>query len=52
MRQIRQEVLGPLEYPDVTEAGALGAALFGGLAVGIYRRVEDFPQPASKTSSD
>lgn len=43
VRQIKQEVLGPFEYPNVTEAGALGAALFGGLAAGIYRRVEDFP---------
>ena len=46
-RSIKREVIGPFEVPDVSEAGARGAALFGGLAAGLFDRVEDFPQPAT-----
>jgi sugar (pentulose or hexulose) kinase len=49
LRSIKQEVLGPFEYPNVAEAGARGAALFGGLAAGVYGGVDDFPPPISKT---
>ena len=32
---------------DVLEAGARGAALFGGLAAGMFDGVEDFPAPGA-----
>ena len=48
-RAIKRGVLGPFEVPDVAEAGARGAALFGGLAAGLFGSVEDFPTPTMTT---
>jgi sugar (pentulose or hexulose) kinase len=42
----KKRLLGPLLRPAVTEAGARGAALLGGLAAGIYNDFTDFPSPA------
>lgn len=39
----KERVFGPLDLTPVSEAGARGAALFGGLAAGIYSSVYDFP---------
>lgn len=44
-RAIKREALGPFLVPDVAEAGARGAALFGGRAAGLFNDVEDFPTP-------
>jgi glycerol kinase len=46
-RSIKREAIGPFEVPQVAEAGARGAALFGGLAAGLFDDVEDFPRPAT-----
>ncbi len=46
-RAIKRGVLGPFRVPDVLEAGARGAALFGGLAAGMFDGVEDFPAPGA-----
>ena len=46
-RAIKRGVLGPFRVPDVLEAGARGAALFGGLAAWMFDGVEDFPAPGA-----
>jgi sugar (pentulose or hexulose) kinase len=48
-RAIKREVLGSFEVPDVAEAGARGAALFGGLAAGLYGSVHELPAPGTLT---
>jgi sugar (pentulose or hexulose) kinase len=45
VREIKHAVLGPFVKPRVTEAGARGAALFAGLAAGVYSDVASFPEP-------
>ena len=37
----------PLEWPAVAEAGARGAALAGGVAAGLFPRLEDVPAPVA-----
>lgn len=49
-RTIKAGVLGPFDVPAVSEAGARGAALFGGLAAGLFEGIEAFPAPASDPS--
>ncbi|MDI2035142.1 FGGY-family carbohydrate kinase [Paenarthrobacter nitroguajacolicus] len=44
----KEKVFGPLTVSPAKEAGARGAALFGGLAAGIYRSVEEFPSGTSQ----
>ncbi len=40
--QINSDILGkPLERPNVTESGALGAGLLGAAAVGLYQSLEE-----------
>ena len=39
--------LGPIERPDVIEAGCRGAALLGGVAAGLFPSADDLPAPAS-----
>jgi len=46
-RAIKREAIGPFEVPEVAEAGARGAALFGGLAAGLFESVDAFPAPAT-----
>ncbi len=46
-RQIKRAIQGPFEYPSVRAAAARGAALFGGLAAGVFASTNDFPSPAS-----
>ncbi len=45
----RREALAPrLRWPAVTEAGARGAAMFGGCAGGLFTGPADFPVPADR----
>jgi sugar (pentulose or hexulose) kinase len=46
-RSIKRDEIGPFDVPEVAEAGARGAALFGGLAAGLFETVDDFPRPAT-----
>ena len=43
IREVRENMLGPFELPRVEQSGTRGAALFAGLAAGIYRSRTDFP---------
>jgi sugar (pentulose or hexulose) kinase len=45
VRSVKLARLGPFDYPQVTEAGARGAALLGGIAAGRFAGVEDLPPP-------
>ena len=41
----KERAFGPLQLSQVEEAGARGAALFGGMAAGLFRDITDFPRP-------
>jgi sugar (pentulose or hexulose) kinase len=43
--------LGAVEAPPVVEAGARGAALFGGVAAGLFASVDDLPAVRSRAPS-
>jgi hypothetical protein len=43
VRAVKREILGPFEEPVVQEAGARGAALIAGIAVGVFKGFEDLP---------
>jgi len=43
IRGIRERILGPFTRPAVDQAGARGAALFAGLAAGIFPTRDAFP---------
>jgi sugar (pentulose or hexulose) kinase len=43
VRAVKRELLGPFEEPDVTEAGARGAALVAGIAAGVFKGFDDLP---------
>lgn len=43
---VKDRRFGPLRISGVDEAGARGAALLAGLAVGSYSGIDDFPAPA------
>ncbi|MEV7634407.1 FGGY family carbohydrate kinase [Microbacterium sp. NPDC089318] len=45
--QSKEKVFGALTVSPAQEAGARGAALFGGLAAGLYESVADFPSGPS-----
>jgi hypothetical protein len=38
-------VLGPFDWPQVTQAGARGAALLAGIAAGRFAGIGDLPDP-------
>jgi hypothetical protein len=38
-------VLGPYDWPQVTQAGARGAALLAGIAAGRFAGIDDLPDP-------
>jgi hypothetical protein len=46
LRADRAKLARRLRWPAVTEAGARGAALFGGCGAGVFSGPEDFPVPA------
>lgn len=43
LMELKRAAFGPFECPQVTEAGAYGAALLAGLAADVYSGVEEFP---------
>jgi sugar (pentulose or hexulose) kinase len=43
-RSVKRALLGPFEWPRVTEAGARGAALLAGVAAGRYAGLGDLPE--------
>lgn len=49
--QSKERVFGALTVSPTQEAGARGAAFFGGLAAGLYRSIADFPSGASRPES-
>ena len=42
-------VLGPFDWPQVTQAGARGAALLAGIAAGRYGGIDELPRSARAT---
>ena len=44
-RSVKRAVLGPFDWPPVTQAGARGAALLAGVAAGRYAGISDLPDP-------
>jgi glycerol kinase len=51
VRSVKEEVLGPFEWPPVREAGARGAALLAGVAAGIYADIHELPAPAEAVAA-
>jgi sugar (pentulose or hexulose) kinase len=48
LRQRRKGLFPNVRWPAVTEAGARGAAMFGGCAAGLFSGPADFPVPADQ----
>ena len=48
LRQRRRDLMPRFRWPAVTEAGARGAALFGGCAAGVFAGPADFPTPPDR----
>jgi sugar (pentulose or hexulose) kinase len=44
-RSVKRAVLGPFDWPQVTQAGARGAALLAGIAAGQFAGIGDLPDP-------
>jgi sugar (pentulose or hexulose) kinase len=44
-RSVKREVLGPFDWPQVSQAGARGAALLAGVAASRYSGIGDLPAP-------
>jgi hypothetical protein len=40
---VKRAVLGPFDWPQVTQAGARGAALLAGIAAGRYGGIDELP---------
>lgn len=47
----KEALLGPLDRPAVTQPGARGAALFAGVAAGVFDDVEAVPTPVAAPAS-
>jgi sugar (pentulose or hexulose) kinase len=45
LRRRRRRMFRQMKWPALAEAGARGAALFGGIAAGLFDGPENFPQP-------
>jgi sugar (pentulose or hexulose) kinase len=45
VRSVKRALLGPFDWPRVTQAGARGAALLAGVAAGRYAGIGDLPEP-------
>jgi sugar (pentulose or hexulose) kinase len=52
LRRRKTGLLPSVRWPAVVEAGARGAALFGGCAAGIFGSAFDFPVPADQPLGD
>lgn len=50
LRRRKLGLLPRVRWPKVTEAGARGAALFGGMAAGLFSEPADFPRPPERLS--
>ncbi len=48
LRKRRKELVPSLRWPAVTEAGARGAAMFGGCAAGLFPGPGEFPVPSDQ----
>jgi sugar (pentulose or hexulose) kinase len=44
-RSVKRAMLGPFDWPQVTQAGARGAALLAGIAAGRFAGIDDLPDP-------
>jgi sugar (pentulose or hexulose) kinase len=51
VRSVKLARLGPFDHPPVTEAGARGAALLGGVAAGRFAGIEELPAPAGREAT-
>ena len=51
LRAAKAARFGRLDYPDVVEAGARGAALLAGVAAGVWPGVDSLPAPSSRTTA-
>ncbi len=47
VRSVKLARLGPFDHPPVTEAGARGAALLGGIAAGRFASIQELPAPGA-----
>ena len=45
LRSRKRQMFPRVRWPALAEAGARGAALFGGVAAGLFDGPEAFPQP-------
>ena len=52
LRRRRKQTFRKVKWPALAEAGARGAALFGGVAAGFFDGPEAFPQPDDQTEED
>ena len=50
LRQRKRDLVPRVQWPDVVEAGARGAALFGGCAAGLFNGPADFPTPRARAT--
>ncbi len=48
LRRRKAALLPRARWPEVTEAGARGAALFGGMAAGLFQGPAEFPPPGDR----
>ncbi len=51
-RSVKRAVLGPFDWPQVTQAGARGAALLAGVAAGRFDGIGDLPGPDASGRRD
>ena len=49
LRERKRRLFPRSRWPEVVEAGARGAALFGGCAAGLFTGPEAFPKPRDLT---
>jgi sugar (pentulose or hexulose) kinase len=49
LRKRKRQTFRRVRWPALAEAGARGAALFGGIAAGLFDGPRDFPQPEERT---
>jgi sugar (pentulose or hexulose) kinase len=50
-RSVKRAVLGPFDWPPVTQAGARGAALLAGVAAGLFAGIDDLPDPGHRPAA-
>jgi len=50
-RSVKRAMLGPFDWPQVTQAGARGAALLAGIAAGRFAGIDDLPDPGRRPAA-